>query len=352
MKRFPGKPAMATLGAAALALSLVACSGGGNAAPGGDGPDELTKISMHVYPGTLLSVPTFVGIEEGIFKKHGIELEPVSFPSGPEAVQALVSGGVDLVDTSPSVINITNEQRGSAVIKAVVGGIAGGLHYSIVGGPGVDWPDPSDQQAVLEALEDKTIGVTVVGADTQNVFAGLMELAGLDPTKADFVGVGIGASAVAAVTTGQVDAVVAAPPSGERIVDEGGITLIDFRTGGVHEAFEPFMQTNYFATEKWLQENEDAAHRLQKAFAESMEFIKDPANIDRVTEIFVGEGEGVDATAAKDWVERYIPLYTPMMSCAALQNVNDFYVNYTDTYKKSVACDDYFWSGASDYLAD
>lgn len=346
-------PALAT--AATAALLLAGCAGGGDNGDGDNG-DEVAKVSVHTYPGALLSLPTFVAEEEGIFAKYNLEVEQLSFASGPEAVQAMVSGGVDFVDTSPSVTNITNEnfiESGSPVrIKSVIGGVAGGLHYSIVGGPNVDWPDPSDLDAVLDALEDKTIGVTVVGADTQNVFMGLMEITGRDPQAANFVGVGIGASAVAAVASGQVDALVAAPPAGELVVSQGGVTLVDFRKGGVDPAFDPFMQTNYFATEKWLEENEDVAKRMQQAWAEAMEFIHDPANFDRVVEIFAGEGENVDVEAARTWVEAYIPLITPEMSCAAVQNINDFYITYTDTFKEPVSCEDFFWSGAEEYVVD
>lgn len=358
MSQSPTRRILAITSAAIVAIGLAACSGGSPAGGGGgdENAPEVAKVSMHTYPGALLSLPTFVAEEEGIFAKHSLEVEQLSFASGPEATQALVSGGVDVVDTSPSVINITNEtfiESGSPVrIKAILGGVAGGLHYSIVGAPGVDWPDTDDLQAVLEALEDKTIGVTVVGADTQNVFIGLMETAGLDSTKANFVGVGIGASAVAAVTSGQVDALVSAPPAGELVVDQGGTMLVDFRKGGINDAFDPFMQTNYFATEKWLDENADVAERLQDAWVESMEFIADPANLDRVTEIYAGAGEGINVDQARSWVEAYIPLFTPNMSCAALKNINDFYITYTDTFKDPVSCDDYFWSGAADYVTD
>lgn len=343
---------------ATVTLGLAACSPSSTApAEGGEGTAaETAKISMHIYPGALISLPTFVAEAEGIWAKHGLEVEQLSFASGPEATQAAVAGSLTFLDTSPSVVNIANENFANSGsdsrLLAVAGGVAKSLHYSIVGGPGIDWPDPSDQDAVLDALEDKTIGVTVVGADTQNVFMGLMEITGHDPSKANFVGVGIGASAVAAVTTGQVDALVSAPPAGERVVDDGGVTLIDFRTGDIDPAFDKFLQTVYYASNDWLENNEEVAHRVQAALVESIAFIQDPANLDRVTEIYVGESEGLDFDTARDAVERYIPLFTPSLSCQGFQNMNDFYINYTDTFKNALTCDEIIWSGAEEFIVD
>src|SRR5690606_33079306 len=76
--------------AASAAVVLTACGGGGSAdstlAAG-----ELAQVKVGTIP-AILSAPLFVGIEEGIFEKHGVEVE-VSFADGGAAVIPSVLSG-------------------------------------------------------------------------------------------------------------------------------------------------------------------------------------------------------------------------------------------------------------------
>lgn len=351
MTRFKNLRPAAIAATAALAFATLAgCAGQAEEA----GDAELAKVSLHVYPGALTTIAAVVADGAGIFERHGIDAELVGFPSGPEATQAMVSGGLDLVNTAPSVQYITNEKfedSGSdEQIKAVMGAM-GPIFYSLVGREGIDWP-VGDVDAVLAALEGRTVGVTALAADTQNVLAGLMQIRGHDPSKTTFVAVGIGASAVAAITTGQVDAVVATPPSGERMTDDGAVMLIDFRKGNVDDALEPWVQSAWFATQSWLDENPDTARKLQEAFLETQEFMTDPANIDQMAEIFMAQSEGLDLSAAREAIEGIIPVVTAEVDCAAVDNVSEFYPAYTDTFKKKVSCEEFAWQGGVDFTID
>lgn len=342
--------------AAVAAIALTALGACSQDAPSTTPDDvELVDVSIHVYPGALTTLAALVADGEGIFERHGIRAELVGFPSGPEATQAMVSGGLDLVNTAPSVQYITNEkfeETGSdETIKALMGAI-GPIFYSLVGRDGVDWPDTDDVDAVLESLAGKTVGVTALAADTQNVLVGLMETRGVDPSQTTFVAVGIGASAVAALSTGQVDAVVATPPSGERMTDAGGTMLIDFRKGGVDDSLEPWLQSAWWSTQSWLDENPETARNLQDAFLETQDFITDPANLDRIAEIFMEQSEGLDLSDAKDAIEGMVPLVTAEVSCKAVENISTFYTTYTETFKKKVSCEDFAWSEGADFVVD
>ena len=76
-----------SLVAAALGLSLAF------------GPSALAQTKVRVgqpQVGTFQFVPLQVGIEAGIFKKHKIDLEVISFGGGPRVQQALAAEFIDI----------------------------------------------------------------------------------------------------------------------------------------------------------------------------------------------------------------------------------------------------------------
>ncbi len=86
--------------AATLAVTLLA-AGCGDGDGSGDG---TTKVRLGYLNTEAISPPLFVGLQKGIFERHGIDLELVKFDSGPAASQALAAGSVDVVDSGAAVV--------------------------------------------------------------------------------------------------------------------------------------------------------------------------------------------------------------------------------------------------------
>jgi NitT/TauT family transport system substrate-binding protein len=94
---------------AALATSLLAAI----ALPAS--ADEALKVGKSV-PQAFGFTPLNVGIEKGIFKKHGVEVEAVDFGGAPRLAQGLISNAVDMgLGSGPDMANIVK----GATIKAV-----------------------------------------------------------------------------------------------------------------------------------------------------------------------------------------------------------------------------------------
>src|SRR5258707_6589513 len=56
-----------------------------------------TKVRVgQPQAGTFQFVPLQVGIEAGIFRKHGIEVEGASFGGGPRGPQAIAADSIDI----------------------------------------------------------------------------------------------------------------------------------------------------------------------------------------------------------------------------------------------------------------
>lgn len=347
------RPVAATAVAAVALAGLFGCSQGGGSSSGGSATGKLTDVSIHVYPGALTTIAAQVAQSEGIFQKHGINAQLIGFASGPAATQAMLSGGLNVVNSAPSVEYVSNETLASTGskerIKAIMGSM-GPLFYSLVGRKGVNWPSSSDPTAVLKSLEGKTVGVTGLAADTQNVLVGLMKEKGLDPSKTTFVAVGIGQSAVAALTTGQVDAAVATPPTGETMTAGGGKMLIDFRKGDIDKLLDPWIQSAWWATQSWLDKNPTTAEHLQDAFLETQKYMEDPKHLNEIAKVFAAQSQGLDMADARTAIKNIIPITEAKVSCQAVDNVSKFYTTYTTVFKDSVSCADFAWSTSNSWV--
>ena len=79
---------------AAVLLAVVGCGDGTQSEPG-TAPVELGSIKIGIGVDTSY-VAFLVGVEEGIFEKHGIDAEVTVFPSGVEALEAVLAGNSDI----------------------------------------------------------------------------------------------------------------------------------------------------------------------------------------------------------------------------------------------------------------
>ncbi|OLT14296.1 hypothetical protein BJF78_02225 [Pseudonocardia sp. CNS-139] len=77
--------------AAAAALALTACGGGGAAETT---PEGLTRVQVAFNPASQFA-PMFAGMEQGIFARHGLELEIVPQTDVAAIVSGLASGQYD-----------------------------------------------------------------------------------------------------------------------------------------------------------------------------------------------------------------------------------------------------------------
>src|ERR1044072_2496325 len=66
------------------------------------GTTDRQKVRMAYQP-IVFGLPVFVGKEQKIFEKHGVEVEDKSFTSANDMLNALVAGQVDMVPGSPLV---------------------------------------------------------------------------------------------------------------------------------------------------------------------------------------------------------------------------------------------------------
>jgi ABC-type nitrate/sulfonate/bicarbonate transport system substrate-binding protein len=92
--------------------------------------DESLKVGKSV-PQAFGFTPLNIGIEKGIFKKHGLDVEAVDFGGAPRLAQGLISNAVDMgLGSGPDMANIVK----GATIKAVGASAGAPMELTIIVG--------------------------------------------------------------------------------------------------------------------------------------------------------------------------------------------------------------------------
>lgn len=143
-------------------------------------------------------LPLTIAEQLGYFKDEGLDLTIVDFAGGARALQAVVGGSADVV--SGAFEHTVNMQFKGQPMRAFA---LQGLAPQIV--LGVNPKTMPNFKGVAD-LKGKKIGVTAPGSSTNVLVNFVLAKAGLKPSDVSIVGVGASNGAVAAMRSGQIDA--------------------------------------------------------------------------------------------------------------------------------------------------
>jgi NitT/TauT family transport system substrate-binding protein len=233
------------------------------------GAPEKASINLGVGGKPLLYyLPLTVAERKGFFKEQGLDVAINDFGGGAKSLQALVGGSVDVV-TGAYEHTIRMQVKGQDIVAvAELGrfpGIVVAVHKSKV-----------DQIKSAADLKGMKIGVTAPGSSTMLTVHYAMVKAGLKATDAAFIGVGGGASAVAAMKKGEIDAISHLDPVIAKLEADGDIkVLIDTRTeagskalwGGSNPAAVLYMKREF------VEKNPNTTQRLTNALVKSLKWL-------------------------------------------------------------------------------
>jgi NitT/TauT family transport system substrate-binding protein len=161
---------------------------------------EKPKVTIAVGGKNLFYyLPLTIAEQLGYFKDEGLDVNIVDFAGGARALQAVVGGSADVV--SGAFEHTVNMQFKGQPMRAFV---LQGLAPQIV--LGVNPKTMPNFKSVAD-LKGKKIGVTAPGSSTNVLANYVLARAGLKPSDVSFVGVGASNGAVAAMRSGQIDAI-------------------------------------------------------------------------------------------------------------------------------------------------
>ena len=165
-----------------------------------------SKVTLGVGGGSCLCyLPTMLAKQLGEYEKAGVNVEVVDFKGGSESLKAVIGGSADVVSGYfDHCVNLA--AKGQHLQSFVV--------YDRF--PGLVLVVSPKHTAEIKSVKDranKKVGVSAPGSSTDFFLKFLLKKEGVDPNSVAVIGVGLGATAVAAMEQGQIDAAVMLDPA-------------------------------------------------------------------------------------------------------------------------------------------
>jgi NitT/TauT family transport system substrate-binding protein len=206
-----------------------------------------------------------LGQRGGIFKKYGLSLEILYVQAGPESIQAVIGGSMDIAT--------------AAGVSAAVGTFAKGAPIRIIGSemigaPDLYWYVPVNSP--IQRVEDfngKTVAYSLTGSSSH---AALLALIAQYKLSAKPTSTGNIAATITQTMTGQVDVGFGAAPFGLDLLEDGKIRII--ATGNEVASLRTRTVRVNLTSVSNLQNRRDAIARFNRAYQETVDWMySDPA---------------------------------------------------------------------------
>jgi NitT/TauT family transport system substrate-binding protein len=201
-----------------------------------------------------------LGQRGGIFKKHGLDLEILYTTAGPESIQAMIAGSIDIAVASG--------------VSAAVGTFAKGAPIRIIssemtGAPDLYWYVPADSPIhTIADMNDKTVAFSAVGSSSHGSLLALIAQYHLTakPTPTGNI-----ASTITQTMTKQVDVGFGAAPFGLDLIESGKARVI--ATGNDVTALRTRAVRVNLTGASTLQNRHDVIARFMQGYKETVEWM-------------------------------------------------------------------------------
>jgi NitT/TauT family transport system substrate-binding protein len=165
-----------------------------------------SKVTIAVGGASCLCyLPTMLAESLGEFKKAGVTVEVVQFKGGSESLKAVIGGSADVASGYfDHCVNLA--AKGQHLQSFVV-------YDRFPGFALVVSPKHAAEIKSVKDLANKKVGVSAPGSSTDFFLKYILSKNGVDPNSVGVIGVGLGATAVAAMEQGTVDAAIMLDPA-------------------------------------------------------------------------------------------------------------------------------------------
>ena len=165
-----------------------------------------SKVTLAIGGASCLCyLPTMLAKQLGEYEKAGVNVDVVEFKGGSEALKAVMGGSADVVSGYfDHCVNLA--AKGQHLQSFVVYDRYPGFALVVS-------PKHAAEIKSIKDLANKKVGVSAPGSSTDFFLKYILKKNGVDPNSVAVIGVGLGASAIAAMEQGQVEAAIMLDPA-------------------------------------------------------------------------------------------------------------------------------------------
>ena len=168
-------------------------------------------------------LPLTIAEQLGYFKQEGLTVNIADFAGGSQALRAVVGGSADVVSGAYE-HTLNMQPKGQYLQCFVQQGRAPQIAIGISKALAKTYKSPKD-------LKGLKVGVSAPGSSTHMIVNYFISRDGLKPSDISVVGVGLSATAITAIKSGQIDAVSNTDPVMTKLEQDGDVKIIaDTRT--------------------------------------------------------------------------------------------------------------------------
>ena len=199
----------------------------------------------------------FMAHQEGLFKKHGVDVELIHIPSSSRGIQAILAGEIafSFMDGSNA---LQANLKGANL--ALVAGATNRQVFSLMA--------KADVKRIAD-LKGKKIGITRVGSSTHTSALYALGSAGLRPVDYQLLPLLEVPNIFTALAAGQIDAGIMSPPTNARAKGAGFVEMMNIAKEGPE-----FVSVAVGTSRSYIKANEDIVRRVVRAYAEGVQIFK------------------------------------------------------------------------------
>ena len=216
---------------------------------------QKVRLNWGAISGVMSAI--WVAQEEGLFKKHGLDVELIHIASTSRAIQSMLSGEIHYT-TADALNSIQAVGAGADVVMFCEG--VNRFVFSIMARPEIKR---------LADLKGKKIGITRIGSSTHTAVLFAINKAGLAANDYSLLQLGEVPNILTTLLAGQIDAGALSPPTNSRAKKAGLFELLNLGTDGPE-----YPSTVIASTKAYVKANPENTRRMVRALAEGLAIFK------------------------------------------------------------------------------
>src|SRR3982074_1212159 len=234
---------------------------------------QIEKRDVHIAVGgktALYSLPRTLTERLNHFKDEGLNVRISDFAGGTRSLEAVVGGSADVVAGAYE-HTINMQSRKQSFQAFVLAGASPQISVAISSKLAATYKSHKD-------LKGLKVGVSAPGSSTNMVVNYLLAQGGLKPTDVAIIGIGAGASVIAAMDQGRVDVVSQTDPAVTMLEKDGKVKLIaETRTPeGTQKLFGgPMPAASLYAPIEFVKKNPNTVQALTNATVRALKWMQE-----------------------------------------------------------------------------